>query len=300
MGAYDQALAAAQRALALATAGGDVGLHAMANQHLGFTYHAQGDYRRALACLGQTVTSLEGRGRHERFGGIYPPAVNSRAYLAACHAELGTFAEGRALGDEGLSIAEVIAHPASLIIASWGIGVLCLRAGDLPRAFSRLERALSLSQEVHLPAMFPRIAAALGAAYTLAGRVVAAVPLLTQAMAQATATDTAGFQTLCSLPLGEVHLLAGHMEEAQALAERALTLARTRQERGNEAYALHLLGDIAARREPSESALADSPLPPGPRPGRGAGHAPAPGALPPRPRHAVCRRLASRSRPHAS
>ena len=30
------------------------------------------------------------------------------------------------------------------------------------------------------------------------------------------------------------------------------------------------------------------PLPPGPRPGRGAGHAPAPGALPPRPRHAVC------------
>ena len=30
------------------------------------------------------------------------------------------------------------------------------------------------------------------------------------------------------------------------------------------------------------------PLPPGPRPGRGAGHAPAPGALPPRPGHAVC------------
>jgi tetratricopeptide (TPR) repeat protein len=59
----------------------------------------------------------------------------------------------------------------------------------------------------------------------------------------------AGFQALCSLPLGEAHLLAGRLEEARALAERTLALARTRQERTNEAYALRLLGDIAARRE---------------------------------------------------
>jgi hypothetical protein len=43
------------------------------------------------------------------------PAVISRAYLAVCHAELGAFAEGRTLGDEGLQIAEVVAHPASSI-----------------------------------------------------------------------------------------------------------------------------------------------------------------------------------------
>ena len=36
MGAYDQAIAAAQRALALATASGDVVLHALANQYLGY------------------------------------------------------------------------------------------------------------------------------------------------------------------------------------------------------------------------------------------------------------------------
>ena len=42
-GAYDQALAAAQRALALATASGEVVLHARANFHLGLTYQAQGD-----------------------------------------------------------------------------------------------------------------------------------------------------------------------------------------------------------------------------------------------------------------
>ena len=47
-------------------------------------------------------------------------------------------------------------------------------------------------------------------------------------------------------------MLAGRLEEANALAERALALARTHQERGHQAYALRLLGDIAARREPPE------------------------------------------------
>jgi class 3 adenylate cyclase/tetratricopeptide (TPR) repeat protein len=45
MGAYDQAMTAAQRALALTTAGGEVALYALANQYLGFVYHAHGDYR---------------------------------------------------------------------------------------------------------------------------------------------------------------------------------------------------------------------------------------------------------------
>jgi tetratricopeptide (TPR) repeat protein len=46
--------------------------------------------------------------------------------------------------------------------------------------------------------------------------------------------------------------MAGHLEEAQTLAEHALAHARERQERGHQAYALHLLGAIAARREPPE------------------------------------------------
>ena len=41
-------------------------------------------------------------------------------------------------------------------------------------------------------------------------------------------------------------MLAGRLEEAHALAEGALALARAHQERGNEAYALRLLGAIHA------------------------------------------------------
>src|SRR5439155_9208589 len=104
MGAYDQAIAAAQRGLTLATAGGDVVQHALANQYLGLAYRSQGDYRRGIDCLRQTMASLEGAWRRERFGQVFLPAVQSHALLAICHAELGTFAEGRVLGEEGLRI----------------------------------------------------------------------------------------------------------------------------------------------------------------------------------------------------
>jgi class 3 adenylate cyclase/tetratricopeptide (TPR) repeat protein len=257
-GVYDQAIATAQRALALATASGEVVLQAQANQHLGAAYMVQGDYRRAIDCFRQTVASLDGARRHERFGQVILPAVQSRAWLAWCHAELGTFAEGRALGEEGLRIAEVINHPASLIVASWGNGLLARRQGDLPRALSLLERAMGICQEADFPLFFPAVAADLGAAYTLGGRVADAVPLLTQAMEQTTVVERVDLRALCRLSLGEAQVLAGRLEEAQSLAEGALAHAREHQERSNQAYALRLLGAIAARREPPESASAET------------------------------------------
>ena len=250
IGAYDQALTTAQRVLALALAGGEVVLQALAHLRLGLAYHGQGEYRRAIDAFRQTVASLDGAQRRERFGQIIMPAVHSCAMLAWCHAELGTFTEGRAPGDEGMRIAEVVDHPASLMVAAWGVGLLALRQGDLPRVLSRLERAMGICQEADLPVYFPWMAGALGAAYTLGGRVADAVPLLTQAMAQTIATAMAGDQTLCSLPLGEAHLVAGRLEEAHALAEDTLVLARAHQQQGIQAYALRLLGDIAAHRAP--------------------------------------------------
>jgi DNA-binding winged helix-turn-helix (wHTH) protein/tetratricopeptide (TPR) repeat protein len=256
MGAYDQAIATGQRALALAMAGDNVTLQAMANQRLGESYHAQGDYRRAIDRLGQTVAALDGVQRRERFGMVFLPAVSSRAYLTWCHAELGTFAEGRALGEAGLRLAEAVDHPASRMIASWGIGLLALYQGDLHGALPALERSIGICQEAHLSFYFPWMAATLGAAYTLGGRVVDAVPLLTQATAQATAMEVAYYETLCHLCLGEVQMLAGRLEEAHALAARTLALARAHQERGNEAYTLRLLGEIAAHRAPPDVAEA--------------------------------------------
>jgi ATP/maltotriose-dependent transcriptional regulator MalT len=179
--------------------------------------------------------------------------VFSRTYLAWCHAELGMFPEGRTLGNEGLRIAEEVAHPASLIFGYWGIGLLSLRQGDLRRALPLLEQALDSCPEADRSATGSAVAATLGAAYTLDGRLVDAVPLLTQAMEQTIAMKAVIFQALCGLSLGEAQLQTGRLEDAHALAEQALAHAHAHQERGNQAYALRLLGDIAARREPPES-----------------------------------------------
>ena len=130
-----------------------------------------------------------------------------------------------------MRIAEAVAHPGSLIIAYRGIGLLALRQGDLPSALPLLGRALSLCQDVDLPLWAPRVAATLGAAYTLSGRIADAVPLLMQALEQNNATEIADFQGFCRLSLGEAHLAADRLEEAQALAEHTLALARAHQER---------------------------------------------------------------------
>jgi hypothetical protein len=46
--------------------------------------------------------------------------------------------------------------------------------------------------------------------------------------------------------------MVGHLGEAAAQAEQALAMARTRGEPGHEAYALRLVGEIGARREPAQ------------------------------------------------
>jgi class 3 adenylate cyclase/tetratricopeptide (TPR) repeat protein len=258
MGMHDQAVAAAQRALALAMTGGDDVLQGLTNQYLGIAYHVQGDYSRAIDCFKQTIAFLDGVHRHDRFRQIIVPAVNSRAWVAVSHAELGRFTEGRVLGDEGLQIAAAIAHPDSLINAYRGVGLLALRQGDLSGALSALERAIGLGQEADLASAFLNIAPGLGAVYTLAGRVAAAVPLLTQVLEQILAQDMGENRVFCSLSLSEAHLLAGHREEASSLAKRALAFARAHQERGHQAYALRLLGAIAAHRDAPENEEAET------------------------------------------
>jgi len=115
------------------------------------------------------------------------------------------------------------------------------------------QAAVGICQEADLPSVFPTAAAVLGAAYTLSGRIGDAMSLLTQAVEQSAAMERADGAARHRLLLGEAQLLAGRLEEAHALAERALALARAHQEWGHQAYALRLLGEIAARRDPPES-----------------------------------------------
>ena len=101
----------------------------LANHLPGSAYHALGDYRRAMDCFGQTVASLEGERRHERFGMAVLPAVLSRAWLASCLPSWGRSPRAVPSGKKRLRIAEAVDHPCSLIRAYCGVGLLSLRQG---------------------------------------------------------------------------------------------------------------------------------------------------------------------------
>jgi hypothetical protein len=58
--------------------------------------------------------------------------------------------------------------------------------------------------------------------------------------------------------LGEARLAAGQRDLARAVAQRALEQAREHTERGNEAWALHLLGAIAAQHDHPDVATAEA------------------------------------------
>jgi hypothetical protein len=102
---------------------------------------------------------------------------------------------------------------------------------------------MGIGREADVSNMLHNIGPGLGATYTLARRVADAMSLLTQALDQILAQDMGENLVFCRLSLGEAHLLVGHLEEAYALAEQARAFAHAHQERGHEAYALHLLGE---------------------------------------------------------
>ena len=251
MGDQEHALETGQRVFSLANNLGDFSLQILAHYSLGRVHSALGNYPQAVELLRKNVTLLQGDLSRERFGLTGLASVSSSDELSQALAELGEFAEGIIYGEEAIRIAEAVDHPFSRAMAYWGVGNLYLYKGDLPKAIAVLERGLELCQTLNIPFLLPPVASALGAAFALAGRSAEALPLLEQALEQVPAGKPSVFLPRLTLQLGEGYLFAGRIEAAMTEARRALTLARDSKQRGLEAWALRLLGQLAAQQEPA-------------------------------------------------
>jgi tetratricopeptide (TPR) repeat protein len=235
------------------------GLQIWAHFYLGQGYHAMGDYPRAIDFLGRNTASLEGDLQRERFDMPGLASVLSRAWLVWCLAEQGRFSEGLTYGEEAIEIADSVDHRYSLIVACAGLSVRHRQKGQPQRALAVLERGVALRQAERLPQLFPLIAAPLGAAYALAGRIAEATPLLEEAVERGAALNFRGMQARRVAWLSEAYLLAGRGDEAISVARRALDLSHAHKERSHEAWILRLLGEVYAQqhppdREPAEAA----------------------------------------------
>jgi tetratricopeptide (TPR) repeat protein len=233
-----------------------MGLTVAAQHYLGGVYRSLGDYRQAVESFQKNVACLHGALRQERLGLPGLASVFARSHLVVSLTECGAFTEGLAPAEEGEQIAEAAGHPYSRAMASWAVGFRALRQGNLGQAIPVLERALELVQGAYLQLAVPWIAAPLGAAYALDGRTVEALPLLVQAVAQAVALHYLWDHALRVVWLSEAYLRAGRLDEAGTQAQRALEFSRAHQEWGHATYALWLLVEVAAQRQPPQVAQA--------------------------------------------
>jgi tetratricopeptide (TPR) repeat protein len=250
-GHIDEALTSAQRALAIATTLGDIGLQVTANSFLGELYlWILNDFRQSVEAYRRNVDLLHGALLRERFGTTNVQAVVARAQVARCLAELGAFAEGQAYSEDALRLAETVDHPYSFLCACDAVGQYFLRQGALSQAIRVFEWALTLREAVNFPPILRRCHVGLGTAYALSGRVTEALPLLERGLEVPEPPGISSVASLFPVWLGEGYVLAGRLEEALQLGQQALEVTRIQKQQGYQAYALRLLGDIAAHRTP--------------------------------------------------
>jgi class 3 adenylate cyclase/tetratricopeptide (TPR) repeat protein len=248
----------AQRVQAVGETLGDVPLQVAAQYYLVHSGHLSGDYRGTEHLCRRLMQSLQGERTRERFGLAIFPAVLSRAYLVRSLAEQGVFDEADAHGHEAIRIAEALDHPFSIVYACLGLAYLDGVRGELSQAARLLERAVALCRDWDITFWIPIGLASLGHVYTWSGRIREGVSWLQQAL---TAYESAGiglFHSLSVVQLGEAYLLADQVEDARACADRGVRLARERGERGYEAWALRLHGDIASRQSRPDVATAEA------------------------------------------
>jgi class 3 adenylate cyclase/tetratricopeptide (TPR) repeat protein len=245
-GDYDEAVRFGQEALSIARTLGDRPIEVVATLVLGQTHVARGEFSAAATLLERNVVALEGDLRYERFGTPSITSATSGAWLADVLSQLGRFDEAIGHVEIAVQIAEAADHPFTLYRGLFDLGRAHLRRGDLPRATRVLERGLDLCRTWQIVVGTTHGAAALGAAYALAGRADEALPLVAGAVEEFRSRQNHIWPAFILQCAGTTCLSAGRIDEAGSHAREALALARRLGARGSEAHALCLAADVAS------------------------------------------------------
>jgi tetratricopeptide (TPR) repeat protein len=253
-GDLEGAIVAGQQALELAAELGDGALQVQASLQLGRAHYAIGDFGRAAELLRRNV---EAAGRESGIPST-DLQIQSRAFLAVTLSALGAFGEGRRHGEEALRLATLEGRGSTPAIVHINLGNLYLAQGDLEHAIRVCDQGLALSRASGNRNILRLIAASLGYASALQGRLAEGHALLEEGIREAISTGTLQDRSLRVAWLSEVCRLAGRSDEAWQHARQALDLARQQKEHGNEAHALHQLGVVQAHADPPDTEQAEA------------------------------------------
>jgi predicted ATPase/class 3 adenylate cyclase len=254
----ERAIEIGQRALRLGAVQADLASSTVTYYYLGAAYNKTGQYALAVEALRRGVQQLGSEHRHERFGTAAVLSVICRSHLVQCLAAMGRFSEGKELAAEGIQVGEEVDHATSLIHMTCSAGILYLLQGEFDAAILHLERSLALCQSANIRVYVPFTASRLGCAYAHAGRRSEALPYLKQGVDESLNSGRAAFVALSGASLAEGYLFAQRPAEAAAAADQALALAQQHKERGHEAWAMKVLGDISMHESRRDAGAAET------------------------------------------
>ena len=247
-GEHERALGLATRALALGEAVDDVALQIEGTIRLGAVHYTLGNYLAAVGLLRQAFDLMSGRPEAERLGFSGLAAVLRNTWLSRSLIELGRFAEAKACAEDGLRMATTADQPFSLIGAHFDRGIAELRQGRFDTAAAAFRSGLELGRTWDIANAWPWGDAGLACALALQGEREEAIRVLEKARTLVQGSGVRFYLAQRASWLGEAARVCDRPEEAERLAEEALHLARAHKERGDEAWALRLLGELASDR----------------------------------------------------
>jgi DNA-binding NtrC family response regulator/tetratricopeptide (TPR) repeat protein len=257
-GEHERALAAGERALRLGHETDDVGLTIVSRAYLGHVLRERGEHPRALALFDAVIARLPGERALERFGQAVQPVVYALSLGALSRAALGGVADAVRMADEGFRISEAADRPFGLALSSLARAQVLTVRWEAEEARALAERVLAMIEARSLPLWRPWALAVLGWAHGQAGRHREGVRALEDAIALAETIPFLFGQSLWMIWLGLTHVLGGDLDAAEREAGRALALTRRRGERGYEAWAHYLRGEVAGRRPLPDLAAAEA------------------------------------------
>lgn len=248
-GSMPKAIQAGRTALELARPLKDFELEVSCLFRLGASSVDRGDYDAACKLFRAAIARIPDDAAHKRLGLLGIAWAGCLGTLARSLGELGRFAEALRCADEAMRIADDAQHAFSQIYGSLSVGHVLLRKGDFDRSIPILERSLELCKATRLRSACAPNALALGYAYVRSGQVTRGLGYLEDGFTKAGRPTLVLRLSLQTTWLAEAYLIAGRTRQAAERARDALMLAQKNGEKGQEAWALWLLGTIYQRPE---------------------------------------------------
>jgi tetratricopeptide (TPR) repeat protein len=244
MGDPELALQMGLRALQLASDVGEAELRALVMSYIGQAYYVLGNYRESARIMREQVRVLPIDSVSRHFGLPGSAAIFFRCWLVWALTRLGAFDEGVALGAGVIEMAARLDQPLGITVSTYTHGKLLVGRGDFDKAIPVLESAMDTCKSRGFIGWLPNIEACLGRAYACTGRFTSGRELIQRAIERTRAIGILVHTGRWKAWLAEALLAGGDIAGAREAAIEAVNLSQAQSERGNEAEALRILGEV--------------------------------------------------------